>query len=205
MNLLSLLLAIQIFTLPTIPEALEAPADRALFLAEHYWDNTPLSDTLINEHAEEYEQFLVDYLSILPLLDTDKQTQLLRPFFAYSAPLLRQYLCHKDSPIFNQEMYDRCLLSFAQNNSSQQESHRSYQPSEYTLLFYYQDGCKACQDTMEELDRSSIITQSIEKNWLKIQLRKTTYNPHLELLDDHENILLNDISVEELEMIFQQN
>lgn len=190
--LTSIILALRLFTLPTIPEAIEAPADRALFLAEHYWDETPLTDTLVTEHAEEFEHFLADYLSILPLLNEEQQNQALKPLFAIATPLLRQYLTDEESPVAAPYIYHHALRSLV-NGLQQIEAH-----------FRFRRNCETCIELMERLDRSELIRSSQNQQLLILRIHQTSDDPRLLLFTPAGECLSNSITVAELEAIMQE-
>ncbi len=52
--------------LPAVPPTLTAPAERADYLVAHYWDHAGLDDPALADDPA-FEQFFVDYLSVLPL------------------------------------------------------------------------------------------------------------------------------------------
>lgn len=192
MTFLALLLAIDLFTLPAIPEALQAPADRLVYMAEHYWDHTPLSSELIEQHQDQYEQYLVDFLSLLPMLDAQRQADLLRPILAYSAPLIRQYLCKPDSPIYAPEVYQNALRSF-------QKLHPTY-----VLRFDYRDDCDTCHEIQQQLDKSSLIADAIAQGKLQIKASRTELTPLLSLTTPLGEALVSEIKIDELETILRE-
>lgn len=189
MTILAILLAIDLFTLPAIPEVLQTPADRLAFLAEHYWDHTPLSEDVIEQHQDQYEQYLVDFLSILPMLDAEKQGRLLRPLLAFSASLVRKYLCTKDSPIYAPETFQFALKSFQDNTTA------------WILFFEYRDDCNVCRETQESIEKSQIIARSIAEGRLRIKTEQTGTTPRLSLKTSLGETLISDIKVEEIETI----
>lgn len=186
---LHIILAMRLFTLPTIPEAITASADRALYLAEHYWDDTPLSADLTTEHPEEFEQFLADYLTILPLLTPEQQDSLLRPLFAIATPLLRQYLTEEQSPVSNPDIYRHALCSLV----------RGLPQLEVHLI--YRHNCDACLKTMELIDKSDIIRRSQSNNQLTLRMLPTSDDPQLRLYAPDGSCLANDITVPEFEQL----
>lgn len=186
---LNIFLVLRLFTLPTIPETITASADRALYLAEHYWDDTPLSDSLINEHPEEFEQFLADYLTILPLLTTEQQDSLLRPLFAIATPQLRQYLTEEQSPVSNPAIYQHALCSLVRGLS------------QIEALFKYKHNCEVCLETMELIDKSDIIRRSQSDQNLVLRMLQTSEEPQLLLFAPDGTCLSNDILVSELEQL----
>lgn len=186
---LHIILAMRLFTLPTIPEAITASADRALYLAEHYWDDTPLSADLTTEHPEQFEQFLADYLTILPLLTPEQQDSLLRPLFAIATPLLRQYLTEEQSPVSNPDIYRHALCSLV----------RGLPQLEVHLI--YRHNCDACLKTMELIDKSDIIRRSQSNNQLTLRMLPTSDDPQLRLYAPDGSCLANDITVPEFEQL----
>lgn len=190
--LTSIILALRLFTLPTIPEAIEAPADRALYLAEHYWDNTPLSDTLVTNQPDEFEHFLVDYLTILPLLSQEQQDEALRPLFAIATPLLRRYLTGEDSPVAAPDLYRHALVSLVQDLPH------------IDVHFRFRRNCDTCIQMMEQLDRSSVIRSSQNMQRLILRIHQTSDEPRLLLHSPAGECLSNSITVAELETILQE-
>lgn len=185
-------MALRLFTLPTIPEALTASADRAQYLAEHYWDNTPLSVSLIDEHPQEFEQFLVDYLSILPIVNPELQPSLLNPLFTIATPQLRKYLTEAQSPVANPDIYRASLLSLVEGQS-RIEAH-----------FRYRQKCEVCLETMEQIDKSEIIRRAQDSQKLILRIEQTTEEPQLRLFSSDGTCLANDINVNELELLLQE-
>lgn len=186
---LHIILAMRLFTLPTIPEAITDSADRALYLAEHYWDDTPLSADLTTEHPEQFEQFLADYLTILPLLTPEQQDSLLRPLFAIATPLLRQYLTEEQSPVFHPDIYRHALCSLVKGLPRVE------------ALFRYRHNCDACLKTMELIDKSDIVRRSQSNDQLTLRMLPTSGDPQLKLYAPDGTYLANDISVPDLELL----
>lgn len=54
------------FRLPEVPVLLTDPAERAAYLAVHYWDYFNFADTTLISRPEITEQAFVDFISILP-------------------------------------------------------------------------------------------------------------------------------------------
>ena len=54
------------FRLPEVPVFLTDPAERAAYLAVHYWDYFNFADTTLISRPEITEQAFVDFISILP-------------------------------------------------------------------------------------------------------------------------------------------
>ncbi len=193
MKLLALLFAIDLFSLPTIPETIQVPADRLAYLADHYWDSTPLSIDLIDQNQEKYEQYLVDFLSLLPLMKAEDQSRLLRPILAFSAPLVRQYLCTPDSPIYAPDVYLNTLKSFSRTCNL------------FVLQFDYREDCETCKETQEMLEKSQLITDAVADGRLQIKASVTTSTPLLTLKDGYGKTLISEIKTEDLETILHED
>ena len=54
------------FRLPDVPAALTEPAERADYLALHYWDRFDFADTTLVRRPEITEQAFADFVCILP-------------------------------------------------------------------------------------------------------------------------------------------
>jgi hypothetical protein len=105
------------FRLPDIPEALTLPADRANYLAAHYWDHFDFTDTILTSLPAISEQAFVDYTSILPYVAPSVATASIRQMlasaekeksgtmYAYFLNLTEKYWYDSQSPFRNNEYY----------------------------------------------------------------------------------------------------
>lgn len=105
------------FTLPSIPDSLKAPKDRANYLTLHYWDNFNFSDTSYIHLPEISEQAFIDFIVILPhaeykytttsinkilsLSETEESGRM----YQYILGLFEKYLYDPNSPYRNDEYY----------------------------------------------------------------------------------------------------
>ena len=102
--------------LPTIPDSLTNPKDRADYLITHYWDNFNFMDTIYESLP--IEQAFVDYIYILPhasditkarnsltelMLNTNKKKT--GKTSLYFLSLFEKYLYEITSPVQNDEYY----------------------------------------------------------------------------------------------------
>lgn len=101
--------------LPTIPAMLTDPELRAQFLATHYWEHFPFSDTTYIELPEITEQALVNFIDILQHVPQESSHKALATLFkkstatpqmsSYFWETLRRYWFDPNSPMRNEEMY----------------------------------------------------------------------------------------------------
>ena len=106
---------IKSFTLPSIPQMMTDPEQRADFLVKHYWDNVNFTDTNYIHHPDITEQAWADYCDILnhvPLTTaheairkTIEQTNANKKVFFYITDLADKYLYDPNSPLRNEEFY----------------------------------------------------------------------------------------------------
>lgn len=101
--------------LPNVPAELRAPAERAAYVIDHYWDGMRWNDPSMARSREFLEQNLVNWLSLFPFVDSgvyapavgrvlhmaeaDKECYLLLTEIA------EQYLDETDSPMRDEEYY----------------------------------------------------------------------------------------------------
>lgn len=116
------------FKIPEIPAILTNPAERAEFLAKHYWDNYDFSDTSLIALEKVTEQSFVNYLDILPhvplqsaeenlskLMDKAMQGDSL--MFAHFAAMAEKYLYDPNSPLRNEAFYIPVLRYIVASNN----------------------------------------------------------------------------------------
>ncbi len=106
---------IKTFTLPTIPNTIEEPEQRAAYLVHHYWDHVNFADTNYIHHPEITEQAWVDYCNILihvPLHTAQEEVRktidrcnVEKKVLNYITDLADKYLYDPNSPIRNEEFY----------------------------------------------------------------------------------------------------
>lgn len=106
---------IKTIVLPTIPQMLNTPEQRADFLVNHYWDNVNFADTNYIHHPDITEQAWVDYCDILKHVSLNNAQQAIRKMidranadkkvFNYITELADKYLYDPNSPMRNEEFY----------------------------------------------------------------------------------------------------
>ena len=134
------------FELVTVPSLLQTPADRADWLALHYWDRFDFTDTTDIRSTQFFEQALSDYLYILQQASPAQQAEGLkallrkaetgyRPNSASASPkptlqktllnrldeLLEEYLAFSYSPMQDNEMYIAVLEYITQSAAWSEE------------------------------------------------------------------------------------
>lgn len=101
------------FPLPEIPGMLTIPADRANYLALHYWDRFDFGNDALVGNADVTEQGFSNFLSIMPhvskqgeafavLFDRAGQN---RKMLEHFIDLCEKYLYDMDSPLYDEELY----------------------------------------------------------------------------------------------------
>lgn len=109
------------FQLPEVPAGLTAPADRADYLAVHYWDYFDFSDTALIHRPEITEQAFVDFLSVLHYSDRSRaavdtllsRAEVNEAMLTHFMELSEKYLYEPDSPLCNEELYIDVLRSLS--------------------------------------------------------------------------------------------
>lgn len=104
------------FVLPTVPETLTSPEQRADYLALHYWDSLDISDMATIESDATRAAF-ADFISILPYCTSQKvpfatlwqRCYTNRDAFYYMLELAEFYLYDVASPQRNEELYIEAL------------------------------------------------------------------------------------------------
>lgn len=101
------------FALPTIPQAIADPKQRALYLVEHFWDNVDWSDDSYLKQPEKLEASFANYLAValsLPL--NEVKSFLLTPLNKSKDGMLtffinnyEKYLHDPNSPMLQEEYY----------------------------------------------------------------------------------------------------
>lgn len=114
--------------LPVVPPTLTKPADRAIYIIDHFWDGLDFSDTVVSRDARLIEQSFADYTSLFPVVnDSTARLQsavdrLVKASEADSiaAAGLREiaeiYLYDVVSPMHNDDYYRFYLNSFIKSD-----------------------------------------------------------------------------------------
>ena len=101
------------FRLPEVPDSLTVPADRADFLAMHYWDHFAFDDTSLVRKPEITEQAFADFVHMLPHARKSKEAIALlfdraganEAMFACFTALSEKYLYDPNSPLRDETLY----------------------------------------------------------------------------------------------------
>ncbi len=114
--------------LPVVPQTLTKPADRAIYIIDHFWDGLDFSDTAVSRDMRLIEQSFADYTSLFPVVnDSTARLQsavdrLVKASEADSiaAAGLREiaeiYLYDVVSPMHNDDYYRFYLNSFIKSD-----------------------------------------------------------------------------------------
>lgn len=101
--------------LPSVPAAMTDPAERLIYVLDHYWDSMPWDDTAAVADTAFMEQTLVDYFELMALADSAasargasimldaaaRRPQALRRV----AEIAERYLYSPESPMYRPESY----------------------------------------------------------------------------------------------------
>lgn len=112
------------FPLPAIPASLTTPAERANYLALHFWDNFPADDTTLIGKRDVVELSFANFLSIMPVVTTHQAAfdNFLRRMECsdemYDAMLdvAERYLFSPFSPMYDEELYIFVLQAVLQSD-----------------------------------------------------------------------------------------
>lgn len=103
------------FPYPQIPTMMTEPQQRATYLLMHYWDNVDFNDMKLMANDDFMEQGFVNYLSVLPIVDTQtaersvevmmKRAEENKMAYTRLANIAEKYLFEPNSPMANDETY----------------------------------------------------------------------------------------------------
>ena len=101
------------FPLPEVPQMLASPADRANYLAVHYWDRFDFKNNALIDKPEITEQGFANFISIMPYVTENKeafsvfaQRMTANPkMLAHLLKVSEHYLFDNFSPVYDEELY----------------------------------------------------------------------------------------------------
>ena len=104
---------IENFPLPEVPQVLVSPADRANYLAAHYWDKFDFKDNSLINKPEITEQGFANFISIMPYVTEQKEAFAVfaqrmtasPPMLAHLLEVSERYLFDNFSPVYDEELY----------------------------------------------------------------------------------------------------
>ena len=112
------------FVLPTIPEDLTQPEQRADYLVLHYWDNLNMANSTVVE-SDDTQMAFADFIALLPY--TQKRSEAFDKLWSVSYPhsdtfyhmleLAELYLYDVSSPQRNEEYYIEALEQIVESAS----------------------------------------------------------------------------------------
>lgn len=101
--------------LPSIPDTMREPAQRAAYLLQHFWDAMDFNDTLRSHNSAFMEQNFANFVSIFPHTDEQSRKDGVVTFLsrasvdpqAYQliATIADHYLFDPNSPMYDEESY----------------------------------------------------------------------------------------------------
>ncbi len=120
--------------LPTVPEEMREPKERAAFILRHFWDAMDFRDTLRSRNETFMEQNMANFLSLFPHADSVVLPEVVNRLVERSgdddkamrllAELARVYLDERDSPMRN-EAYFILFLQAQLKNPHLSEAERT--------------------------------------------------------------------------------
>lgn len=101
------------FPLPEVPQVLVSPADRANYLAVHYWDRFDFKDRSLIDKPEITEQGFANFISIMPYVSEKKEAfSVFAKRMTVDAKMMEhmlevseRYLFDAFSPVYDEELY----------------------------------------------------------------------------------------------------
>lgn len=105
----------RLLPLPAVPDTLRAPAERATFLLEHFWDAMDFADTALTRSEAFMEPNFVNFAALYPHADTTRLPGITARFLQKATAdtpsrlllydLVDKYLARADSPVANDSTY----------------------------------------------------------------------------------------------------
>lgn len=103
------------FEMVAIPSVITEPEQRAVYLANHYWDKFDFTDTTLIHLPEITEQAASNYIDMLKYVPAETASTSIKSMmnkaatdstmFAYFAGLYEKYLYDPNSPLHNESLY----------------------------------------------------------------------------------------------------
>ena len=101
------------FPLPEVPQMLATPADRANYLAIHYWDRFDFKDHSLINKPEITEQGFANFISIMPYVTQKKEAFAVfarrmagdSRMLVHLLEVSERYLFDNFSPVYDEELY----------------------------------------------------------------------------------------------------
>lgn len=101
--------------LPSVPDNLRTPNERASYIARHFWDAFEFTDTIHSHDRAFIEQNFANFASLLPLIDESQMRQAFSNLitkaeadpkaFELLCDVIEIYLYETDSPVRNYEAF----------------------------------------------------------------------------------------------------
>lgn len=105
----------RLLPLPAVPDTLRAPAERATFLLEHFWDSMDFADTALTRSEAFMEPNFVNFVALYPHADTTRLPAITARFLQKATvdtpsrlllyDLVDKYLGMPDSPVVDDSTY----------------------------------------------------------------------------------------------------
>ena len=212
------------FPYPDIPDEVEEPEERMLYMLRHFWQDYSFADsTAMNREVG--EQGMVDFLNLMQHASLVSYPSAM----SFFEGLMERYLGDSDSPLYSDEVYV-CLLcalpetpqrvwlleQLAKNRvgsraadvlltASDGKRTRLYNvKAEQTLLIFFDPDCRRCQRLDAQLEQEPLIVQNPRLKVVRKDVNDLNgeyYVPHtpaLYLLDEKKRVVLKETNLQTL-------
>ena len=203
------------FPYPDIPDEVEEPEERMLYMLRHFWQDYSFADsTAMNREVG--EQGMVDFLNLMQHADSVTAVQgasvLSDSLVSYPSAmsffegLMERYLGDSDSPLYSDEVYV-CLLRALPETPTASDGKRTrlYNvKAEQTLLIFFDPDCRRCQRLDAQLEQEPLIVQNPRLKVVRKDVNDLNgeyYVPHtpaLYLLDEKKRVVLKETNLQTL-------
>ncbi len=125
--------------LPTVPDSLTVPMQRADYILEHFWDAMDWSDTVLSRDTTFMEQHISNYFSVVPHSSPEGARRAMHDFVGHAmadsltlhliTTLTHRYLGEPQSPVYDDTAYEQMcrVLSTVYPSKSPQGTYIAYQ------------------------------------------------------------------------------
>lgn len=121
---------------PTVPESLATPEERAAYVALHFWDAMDWNNHALSLDTAFMEQNFANYLGILPYADENGRKEAIasllrgaqtnKDSYSYLASVAEHYLADPNSPMRSEEIYMLFLNEFLRSPNFSDDKKTKY-------------------------------------------------------------------------------
>lgn len=192
--------------LPTIPDDLREPTQRAQYLILNYWNNLDLADTSVSHNKELLEQSLVDFLSIIPYSPSEeiavegyvnllKKIKPDKEVYRLITDLTEDYLNNAHSPLKDEDGYLIYLKSL-ESSGLLSTAEKLRVEDRIKMISKNRPGTQAADfEFLKETGERQKLSGLYSKNKGKLML--IFFDPECEHCDETLNKIINDETLTE--------